>query len=158
MTSTDDANSKPRTTIAKLPAAAAIVALLGLADAVYLTIHHYTAEVVPCGLEFDCGAVLSSSYAEIAGIPLAAFGAAAYFAAFSLALLTAFGNRLTWTLFGIQATMMALVSGYLIYVQYYLIHAWCQYCLISAATSFTLFLLFCISALVKTRKTHSNNV
>ncbi|MBK8465525.1 MAG: vitamin K epoxide reductase family protein [Chloracidobacterium sp.] len=147
-----DANEKPRTTIAKLPFAAAIVALLGLADAIYLTIHHYTAEAVPCGLEFDCGAVLNSSYAEIAGVPLAAFGAAAYFAAFSLALLTAFGNRITWNLFGIQATMMAVVSGYLIYVQYAFINAWCQYCLISAGISFTLFLLFWVSALLKTRK------
>ena len=33
-------------------------------------------------------------------VPLAAFGAAAYFVAFSLALLTAFGNRRMWKLFG----------------------------------------------------------
>jgi len=147
-----DANGSSQKTIAKLPLAAAIVALLGLADAIYLTIHHYTAEAVPCGLEFDCGAVLNSSYAEISGIPLAAFGAAAYFAAFSLALLTAFGNRITWNLFGIQTTMMAAVSGYLIYVQYAFIKAWCQYCLISAAISFTLFLLFWISFLIWRRK------
>ncbi len=30
-----------RNTVAKLPLLAAVVALLGLADAVYLTIHHY---------------------------------------------------------------------------------------------------------------------
>lgn len=137
-----DVSDFPQKAIAKLPFAAAIIALLGLADAIYLTIHHYTAEAVPCGLEFDCGAVLNSSYAEIAGIPLAAFGAAAYLTAIVLALLTAFGNRFTWKMFGMQATMMALVSGYLIYVQYALIKAWCQYCLISAAISFVLFLLF----------------
>lgn len=138
--------------MAKLPMAAAIVALVGLTDAVYLTIHHYTAEAVPCGLEFDCGAVLGSPYAEIAGIPLAAFGAAAYFTAFSLALLTAFGNGLTWKLYGVQATLMAVFSGYLIYVQYFLIHAWCQYCLVSAATSFTLFLLYIASIFVSLKK------
>ena len=138
-------NIKPKATIAILPIAAAIVALVGLTDAVYLTIHHYTAEAVPCGLEFDCEAVLNSRFADIAGIPLAAFGAIGYLTAFSLALLTAFGKRLTWNMFGIQATMMATVSGYLIYVQHYYIHAWCQYCLISAATSFTLFLIFIAS-------------
>ena len=103
MTSSD--NTKQ--TIAKLPIAASVVALVGLADAVYLTIHHYTAEAVPCGAEFDCGAVLNSSYAEIAGIPLAAFGAAAYFVAFSLALLTAFGERRMWKFYGVQASLMA---------------------------------------------------
>lgn len=138
--------------IAKLPIAASIVALVGLTDAVYLTIHHFTAEAVPCGAEFDCGAVLSSSYAEIAGIPLAAFGAAAYFTAFSLALLTAFGNRGLWKIYGVQATSMAVVSGYLIYVQYFLIHAWCQYCLISAAISFTLFLIYIASIFVNSNK------
>ena len=137
----------------KLPIAAAFFALSGLADAIYLTIHHYTAEAVPCGLEFDCGAVLNSKYAEIGGIPLAAFGAAAYLAALSLAILTALGNRLTWNMFGIQATMMAVVSGYLIYVQHYYIHAWCQYCLISAAISFTLFAIFFVSFLLKLQKT-----
>ena len=152
MTTPDPANNA-KETIAKLPVAAAIVSLAGLADAVYLTIHHYTAEAVPCGLEFDCGAVLGSSYAEIAGIPLAAFGAAAYFVAFSLALLTAFGDRRMWKLFGIQTTLMAVFSGYLIYVQYFLIHAWCQYCLISAATTFTLFLLYIASIFVKPRTT-----
>ena len=148
MTSSGVSANTAGSTIAKLPIAAAIVALAGLTDAIYLTIHHYTAEAVPCGLEFDCGAVLGSPYAEIAGVPLAAFGAAAYFTAFSLALLTAFGNDVTWRLYGVQATLMAVVSGYLIYVQYFLIHAWCQYCLVSAATSFTLFLLYIASIFV----------
>lgn len=132
-------------TIAKIAALASIVALVGLADAVYLTVHHYTAEPVPCGAEFDCGAVLASPYAEIAGIPLAAFGAAAYFTAFSLALLTAFGRQHLWPLFGVLAILMATFSAWLIYVQYAIIHAWCQYCLISAGTSFTLYLLYLFS-------------
>jgi uncharacterized membrane protein len=142
VTSLDTPSNNTVQAIAKLPIAAAIVALVGLTDAVYLTIHHYTAEAVPCGLEFDCGTVLSSAYSEYGGIPLAAFGAVAYFVAFSLALFTAFGNHGLWKVYGVQATLMALASGYFIYVQYALIHAWCQYCLVSAATSFTLFLLF----------------
>lgn len=144
-TDTDTPTENTRSKIAKLPLAAAIVALVGLADALYLTVHHYTAEAVPCGADFDCGAVLSSAYAEIVGIPLAAFGAAAYFAAFSLALLTAFGRTSLWDLFGIQTILMAAFSAWLIYVQYAWIHAWCQYCLISAATTFTLYLIYLIS-------------
>lgn len=158
MTSFDVPANTAKKTIAKLPIAAAIVALAGLTDAIYLTIHHYTAEAVPCGADFDCGAVLSSPYAEIAGVPLAAFGAAAYFAAFSLALLTAFGNVLTWKLYGVQATLMAIFSGYLIYVQYSLIHAWCQYCLVSAATSFTLFLLFVASVFISRKSWEGKSI
>ncbi len=135
--------------IHKLPAVAALVALAGLIDAAYLTVHHMTAVPVPCSLVDGCETVLTSSYAEFAGIPLAAFGAAAYFAAFSLALLAAFGNRFIWTLFGVQAILMATFSGWLIYLQAVVIGAFCQFCLLSAATSVTLLILFIISMLIK---------
>ena len=138
-----------RTTIAKLPLTAAIVALFGLADAVYLTVHHYTAEPVPCSLTEGCEQVLTSPWAEIGGIPLAAFGGIAYFVAFSFALLTAFGDRRMWKLYGAQATLMACISGYLIYVQAALIGAFCQFCLLSAATSTLLFILFAASLFLK---------
>lgn len=131
---------------------AAIVALGGLGDAIYLTIHHYTAEPVPCGEAFDCGAVLSSQYAEMAGIPLAVFGAAAYFVAFSLALLAAFGNRAAWRFFGIQVVLMALFTSWLVYLQAVVIKAWCQFCLISAAVTFTLLIIALISRFWRSRE------
>ena len=149
MTEPDTTTTAIKTTIARLPVAAAVVALIGIADAVYLTVKHYAAEPVPCGAGFDCEMVLTSPYAEIAGIPLAAFGAVAYFVAFSLALLTAFGDNRMWKLFGIQVVLMACFSGWLIYVQAALIHAFCQYCLISAATTLTLFLIFLASLFSK---------
>lgn len=136
-------------TIAKLPLAAAIVALLGLADSIYLTVHHYTAEPVPCSILEGCETVLTSSYAEIGGVPLAALGAVAYFAAFSLALLAAFGDRRMWKLYGVQATIMACVSGFLVYIQGAVIGAFCQFCLLSAVTSLTLFVLFVVSLFLK---------
>jgi len=122
-----------------------VVAIIGLIDAIYLTIHYYTAEPVPCTITGGCEMVLTSPYAEVAGIPLAAFGAAAYFVAFALALLTVYGNPMTWKLFGALSLLMAAFSGYLIYVQAEYIHAFCQFCLLSAGTSFTLFILFLIS-------------
>ncbi|MBA2333669.1 MAG: vitamin K epoxide reductase family protein [Acidobacteriota bacterium] len=131
--------------VAKLPAAAVVVALAGLVDAMYLTVKHYTEEPVPCSIIEGCEMVLTSSYAEIAGVPLAALGAAAYFTAFSLALLAAFGNRFAWTFFGIQSIIMALVTAWLIYLQAAVIGAFCQFCLISAATSFALVILYLVS-------------
>ncbi len=137
--------------VAKLPILAAIVALIGLADAIYLTIHHYTAEPVPCSIITGCEQVLTSSYAEIAGIPLAIFGAIAYLTAFVLASLSAFGNRLTWLLFGIQVVIMSLFTVWLLYLQGVVIEAFCQFCLISAATTFTLLILFIISKFIRAR-------
>ncbi len=131
--------------VAKLPLLAAVVALVGLFDAVYLTIHHFTAEIVPCGEGFDCGAVLSSQYAEIAGIPVAAFGLFAYFVAFSLAILAAFGYRTLWTFFTIQVTLMVLASSYFVYLQAFVIKAFCLYCLLSAGVCLTLFVIAMIS-------------
>lgn len=141
--------------IAKLPLLAAFVALLGIADAVYLTVHHYTAVPVQCVEGFDCAAVLTSKYAEIFGIPLAAFGALAYFVAFSLALLTAFGNRSTWKIFGAQVVLMAIFTARLVYLQAFVIGAYCQFCLISALITFTLLTIFIISKFASNAETRT---
>jgi len=135
----------------KLPILASVVALGGLVDAVYLTIHHYTTEPVPCGEAFDCTSVLNSPYAEIAGIPLAVFGAVAYFVAFSLAILTIFGNRTAWKFFRIQVVLMALFTLWLLYLQAFVIKAFCQFCLISAAVTFTLLIIALISKFRRSR-------
>lgn len=127
------------------PVAAAIVALIGLADALYLTVNHYTGEKVPCSVTGGCEKVLSSAWSEIGGIPLAAFGAVAYFGAFSMAILVAFGNRRIWALYGAMATLMAGFSVFLFYLQWAVIGAFCQFCLISAGTSATLFAIFILS-------------
>jgi uncharacterized membrane protein len=124
---------------------AIVAALVGLADAVYLTVHHYTEDPVPCSVIAGCEQVLTSSYAEVLGIPLAGFGAAAYFTAFSLALLSLYGNRIAWQLFGIQVTLMTIFAAWLIYVQGFVIGAFCQFCLLSALTTLILFTTFVVS-------------
>ena len=133
--------------IAWIPLIAAVVALVGLLDSVYLTIHHLTAVPVPCNIIAGCETVLTSQYAVFSGIPLAAFGAVAYFAAFSLAILAAFGNRTMWKVFGVLVLLMAAFTLWLIYLQAFVIGAFCQFCLISAATTFTLLILFIFSKL-----------
>lgn len=137
--------------IRKLPLVAAFVAVIGLADSVYLTVKHLTAQPVPCDLVAGCETVLSSAYAEIGGIPLSALGAVAYFIAFALAVLAAYGNRSLWTLFGIQIVLMAAFTTWLLYLQAYVIGAFCQFCLLSAATTFTMLIIFAISKLGRFR-------
>ena len=137
--------------VSKLALLAILLTLVGLADSVYLTVHHYTAEPVPCSITEGCEMVLTSQYATVGGFPLAIFGAVAYFVAFSLCLLTVFGDRRMWRLFGVQITLMAVFTGWLLYVQAFLIHAFCQFCLLSAITSLTLFSIYIISIFVKRR-------
>ena len=124
---------------------AAVVALIGLGDSIYLTVKHFLNEKVPCSLVEGCELVLTSQYAEIFGIPTAAFGALAYFAVFSLAILGAFGNRLMWFLFGLATVLMLLFTIWLLYLQAFVINAFCQFCLLSAATTLTLFIIAVIS-------------
>lgn len=113
--------------------AAAVLSLLGLADALYLTIEHVTGQSVQCTIISGCSEVLSSSYAVVAGVPLAAIGAAAYFSVFSLATLAAFGYRSANNLLTLLAGAMFLVSVWLVYLQAFVIREFCQYCLLSAA-------------------------
>lgn len=116
---------------------AAIIACFGLADSGYLTIKHLQGSFIRCGDE--CSAVLGSRYAEgIAGVPLAGFGAMAYLTVIIAALLTARGISIARQIFAVMVTIMALFSVWLIYLQGFVIHAFCKYCLASAAASFAL--------------------
>ena len=122
----------------KLYLTAAIVSLAGLADAIYLTIEHVTGQSVRCTIVAGCSEVLSSQYAVVAGVPLALIGAAAYFGVFSLATLAAFGYRIAAVLLTPLVLLMFLVSLWLIYLQAVVIHAFCQFCLLSAAVTIAL--------------------
>ena len=132
----------------KLYVVAALLALVGLADALYLTIEHVTGQSVRCTIISGCSAVLSSPYAVVAGIPLAALGAAAYFTVFSLATLAAFGYRAAGTLLTPILSAMFVVSLWLIYLQAFVIRQFCQYCLFSAAITSALLLLVVIGRFV----------
>ena len=116
----------------KLYAVAALLALFGIADALYLTIEHVTGQSVRCTILAGCSAVLSSPYAVVAGIPLAAIGAAAYFTVFSLAILAIFGYSIAGKLLLPFVGAMFLVTLWLIYLQAFVIGEFCQYCLLSA--------------------------
>jgi uncharacterized membrane protein len=132
--------------IVKLPLLASLLALVGLADAIYLTVHHFSGiGSVQCAEGFGCEQVLTSKFAEIGGVPLALFGAAAYFTVFSLAVLAGFGNKRAWLLFGAAVSLMAVFSVWLIYLQAFVIQAFCQYCLLSAGVTFTMLMIFLVS-------------
>jgi len=121
--------------------AIALLSLVGLGDALYLTVEHITGQTVRCTIVAGCSEVLSSSYAVVAGIPLAAVGAAAYFSVFSLAILAIFGYRVARKLLVPLTGLMVLISLWLIYLQAFVIRAFCQFCLLSAAITIVLFVI-----------------
>jgi len=121
-----------------LYAAAALLSLLGLADAIYLTIQHVTGQSVRCTIISGCSEVLSSSYATVGSVPLALVGAVAYFCVFSLATLAAFGYRSAGQLMLLAVAPMFAVTLWLIYLQAFVIGHFCQFCLFSAAITILL--------------------
>jgi uncharacterized membrane protein len=116
----------------------AIVSLVGLADATYLTVQALTGETLGCGGSPDCFKVLGSSYARVAGIPVASFGVFAYFSVFTFATFAVFGHARVRIFLILTIAAMFLGTLWLLYVQAFLLHAYCRYCLFSAATTFLL--------------------
>jgi uncharacterized membrane protein len=108
----------------------ALVAMLGLAVAGYLTYVHY-AELEPLcvGGGGGCERVQSSDYAELAGIPVAVLGLAGY--ALILASLWVPGDAGR-----VGGALLALIgfgfSMYLTWVELFEIEAVCQWCVVSA--------------------------
>jgi uncharacterized membrane protein len=114
----------------RLTIAIAAIAVVGLAVAGYLTYVHY-ADVAPIctGGSHGCEKVQTSSYAKVAGIPVALIGLAGYLAI--LGSLAIRGER------GVLATAALTLVGfgfsmYLTYLELFEIDAICQWCVASA--------------------------
>lgn len=124
-----------------LYAAAALLALAGLADSIYLTVEHLAGRSVPCTITGGCEQVLNSAYSTVGPVPLSGLGALAYFTAFSLATLAAFGNRKAGDLMLYLVAIMLAVSVYLFALQAFVLKAFCQFCLLSAVITLLLALI-----------------
>ena len=135
-----------------LYAVSSVVSLIGLADSIYLAVEHVAGRSVKCTLVSGCSEVLSSQYATVGGYPLALVGAVAYFTVFSLATLAAFGYKIAGRLLTVVVALMFLTSLWLIYLQAFVIRAFCQFCLLSALVTFVLMGL--VTAILLRQRTH----
>lgn len=126
-----------------------ILAFLGFFDAAYLTILHYKHIIPPCTLAKTCDIVLTSKYATVFGIPTALYGAVYYLVLIVLlGILThnkkdlKINNLLSLkSVIFILSFCGLLISGALVYIQGFVLYAFCQYCLISEAINLVLFIL-----------------
>jgi uncharacterized membrane protein len=123
----------------------ALVALVGLFIALYLTL--YKAGIIgtlSCGTG-SCETVQLSRWATLLGLPVAAWGAAFYALVFALAFAGvqdrwADSRPLTLTLL-IVTGWGVLFSAWLTYLELFVIEAICRWCVVSAALTLLLFAL-----------------
>jgi uncharacterized membrane protein len=106
----------------------AVVAAAGVAVAGYLTYVHYRPAALICTGGGGCEAVQESSYAEIAGIPVALLGLLAYIAVLGL---VAWDSELARTLAATIALSAVGFAVYLVVVQAFVIEEWCVWCLVN---------------------------
>jgi uncharacterized membrane protein len=105
---------------------AAIVALAGLLIAGYLTWVHFDDAALVCVAGGGCETVQESEYAEIAGVPVAALGLAAYAIVLGLIAWDAPVARLGAAMLAVVGLLFSL---YLLALQLFVINAVCAWCL-----------------------------
>lgn len=115
---------------------------LGFLDASYLTAKHYTGGELNCSVFSGCEQVTTSVYSTIGPVPVSLLGAGFYLLVFLLSFMYLDSKKdiLLRGLIGLSVIGF-LASLAFVYLQVFIIKALCLYCLISATTSTTLFIL-----------------
>lgn len=121
-----------------------LLTVAGAAIASYLAYENLHNRSGVCTITHGCATVQKSSYGEILGVPVSVPGLALYVAlgAAAVAWLTNLrGLRDTVAVLACYGALFGfLFSGYLTYVEGFVLHAWCIYC-IGSASLMTLLLL-----------------
>jgi uncharacterized membrane protein len=108
-----------------------VLAAVGLGIGAYLTWTHFLGVPPVCiSGSGGCETVQASRYATIFGVPVAALGVAAYTGLLLSAVLRGGAGVFVGFLISLVGT---LFSAYLTYLEVFVIHALCQWCLASAA-------------------------
>jgi uncharacterized membrane protein len=119
-----------------------ILALIGFTDAAFLLAKRLSGTPIPCFITHGCDEVSKSPYSVMFGVPLSAWGVLFYLGTGFLAILFAdTKNLFVGKLVPVATTLGFLSSCYFIYVQKFLIGAFCIYCIMSALIATILFML-----------------
>jgi len=117
--------------------AIALLALVGLFVALYLWLHALGfGGAIKCGASGGCETVQTSPWAVFLGMPVAFYGVVGYLALLIVALAglrPAALAQQTWNLLLLGlATVGVVFTAYLTYVELFLVHAICRWCVGSA--------------------------
>lgn len=121
-----------------------LLAVIGLGISLYLTYIYTSNGVAICLGSGGCETVQHSPYAWIMGIPIPTLGAGAYLLVLVLTLLAwRGGDRQEAMLLGLFGTSLIglLFSAYLTYLELFVIHAICLWCVVSAIVQVFLFIM-----------------
>jgi len=128
-----------------------VLACLGILDATYLLIYKLTNNNAMCLGNGGCHDVNFSPYSQIAGIPVSVFGLVAYLA---MAVILLLESRLNFAkdngplaVFGISLAGTAF-TVYLTWIELYVIHKVCPFC-VASAVIITLIFILAIIRLIK---------
>jgi uncharacterized membrane protein len=123
----------------------ALISLAGLFLGAYLTLYHYGyVGTLACGVS-SCETVQTSRWSMFLGLPVATWGGGFYVLMLVLSLLS-LQDRFAYSS-GLSIAMVLLAgwgvlfTAWLNYLEAFVIHAWCEWCLGSAAMVLVLFIL-----------------
>ena len=127
-----------------------VLAIIGFADATYLTIEHFLNVVPPCSITGGCEKVLTSSYAVVLGIPVALLGSIYYLLIIVGCLVYLESKHISkldkHNSEVLRMSLFLVIPGFLASLgftalQIFIIHAYCAYCLGSATITTVLLIL-----------------
>ena len=127
----------------RLTALSLALAAGGIGVSAYLTLVHYRDDLLVCAVG-GCHTVQKSPYAELAGVPVALLGLGMFVAMLALGL--ARYSRPEWNGDLTLATFALALTGtvftiYLTYLELFVIHAVCQWCVLTALITWALLLV-----------------
>lgn len=119
-----------------------ILSIIGIFDTTYLIIKHYNQDSINCSIFEGCDLVTTSTYSVIFGIPVAVLGIIFYVSVFALTLwyLKSKNKKVLASILGLSSVGF-LMSIWFVYIQVFILDAYCLYCLVSALLSTTIFIL-----------------
>lgn len=119
-----------------------VVAILGIVNALYLAWAAMMGSAPTCFLNSGCDIVAASPQSRVFGIPLANFGVLFYTMIAGFSLWGFVSREAPAVQYVLPLSALGfLLSLYFLYLQAFVIHAYCEYCLFSLFDATVLFLL-----------------
>ena len=123
-----------------------LLAFCGLSDSIYLAEHEANNAPLLCNVQnlSGCNVVATSQYAHLFGISIAEYGVIFYALMFVVAALElVVFDRLLRRVLQVVSIIGVVMSLYLTFLEFFVLHALCIYCLASALIALLIFFFAC---------------